>query len=213
MKTLQGNGQGFGMVRTVAGITAVGILLGSCTSPTYGTGKTAAEQLVDDLGSATSITGDQSKRNLKYNPRPGLVVPAQARAEQLAEPQQNMASRETNPQWVESPEETRERLREEADANKDNPHYRSPLLAGNGTAGQMTESQKWEAFRKAKADAQGGTVINSQRKFLTDPPTEYRSVPQEQLTDLGEPEQKKEKRRKKEAAVAGSGKSWWNPFQ
>ncbi len=213
MKTMQGNGQGFGMLRTIAGITAMGMLLGACTSPTYGTGKSAAEQLVDDLGSATSITGDQTKRNLKYNPRPGLVVPAQARAEQLAEPQQNMASRETNPQWVESPEETRERLRDEADANKNNPNYRSPLLAGNGTNGQMTETQKWEAFRQAKADAKGGSVVNAQRKFLTDPPAEYRSVPQEQLTDLGEPEQKKDKRRKKEAAVAGSGKSWWNPFQ
>ncbi|MFK0384844.1 hypothetical protein [Agrobacterium sp. NPDC090273] len=213
MKTMQGNGQGFGMLRTIAGITAMGMLLGACTSPTYGTGKSAAEQLVDDLGSATSITGDQTKRNLKYNPRPGLVVPAQARAEQLAEPQQNMASRETNPQWVESPEETRERLRDEADANKNNPNYRSPLLAGNGTNGQMTETQKWEAFRQAKADAKGGSVVNAQRKFLTDPPAEYRSVPQDQLTDLGEPEQKKDKRRKKEAAVAGSGKSWWNPFQ
>ncbi|AMD60993.1 hypothetical protein N5C66_00475 [Rhizobium pusense] len=213
MKTMQGNAQGLGMFRTVVGVTTIGVLLGACTSPTYGTGKTAAEQLVDDLGNATSITGDQTKRNLKYGPRPGLVVPAQARAEQLAQPQQNMASRENNPQWVESPEETRERLRDEADANKNNPHYRSPLLAGNGTAGQMTESQKWEAFRKAKAEAQGGSVVNAQRKFLTDPPAEYRSVPQDQLTDLGEPEQKKEKRRKKEAAMAGTGKSWWNPFQ
>lgn len=213
MTTMKAFGQGFGMFRTVVGVTVMGMLLGACTSPTYGTGKSAGEQLVDDLGSATSITGDQSKRNLKYGPRPGLVVPAQARAEDLASPQQNMANRETNPQWVESPEETRERLRDEADANKNNPNYRSPLLAGNGTAGQMTESQKWEAFRKAKADAQGGSVVNAQRKYLTDPPVEYRSVSQDQLTDLGEPEQKKEKRRKKEAAVAGSGKNWWNPFQ
>jgi len=217
MKTMkafgQDNAQGLSMFRTVAGITAIGVMLSACTSPTYGTGKTAAEQLVDDLGNATSITGnDQEKRNLKYSPRPGLVVPAQSRAEQLTTPQQNMASRENNPQWVESPEETRERLRDEADANKNNPHYRSPLLAGNGTAGQMTESQKWEAFRKAKADAQGGSVVNAQRKFLTDPPQEYRSVPQDQLTDLGEPEQKKEKRRKKEAAMANTGKPWWNPF-
>lgn len=95
MKTMQGNAQGLGMFRTVAGITAIGVLLGACTSPTYGTGKTAAEQLVDDLGNATSITGDQTKRNLKYSPRPGLVVPAQSRAEQLAAPQQNMANAKT----------------------------------------------------------------------------------------------------------------------
>ena len=206
--------QSFRMYGTIAGALSVGLALSACTSPTYGTGKSAAEQLVDDLGNATSITGDQSKRNLKYNPRPGLVVPAQARAEQLTQPQQSLANRETNPQWPETPEEARQRLREEADANKDNPHYRSPLLAGNGTNGQMTESQKWEAFRKAKADAQGGTVVNSnQRKFLTDPPLEYRNVPQDQLADLGTPESKKEKERKKNAAMAGTGKSWWNPFQ
>ncbi|MGV1870694.1 hypothetical protein [Agrobacterium rosae] len=206
--------QSFRMYGTIAGAVTVGLALSACTSPTYGTGKTSAEQLVDDLGNATSITGDQSKRNLKYNPRPGLVVPAQARADQLTQPQQSLANRETNPQWPETPEEARERLRQEADANKDNPHYRSPLLAGNGTNGQMTESQKWEAFRKAKADAQGGTVVNSnQRKFLTDPPVEYRNLPQDQLADLGEPEAKKEKERKKNAAMANTGKSWWNPFQ
>lgn len=70
MNMMQGNAQGLGMFRTVVGITAIGVLLGACTSPTYGTGKTAAEQLVDDLGNATSITGDQTKRNLKYGPRP-----------------------------------------------------------------------------------------------------------------------------------------------
>ncbi|WP_313591698.1 hypothetical protein [Agrobacterium cavarae] len=206
--------QSFRMYRTVAGISLACLALSACTSPTYGTGKSASEQLLDDLGNATSITGDQTKRNVKYNPRPGLVVPAQARAEQLAQPQQSLANRETNPQWPETPEEARERLRAEAEANKDNPNYRSPLLAGNGTNGQMTETQKWEAFRKAKADAQGGTVVNTNtRKYLTDPPVEYRNVSQDQLADLGEPELKKEKERKKNAALAGTGKSWWNPFQ
>ncbi|WP_313059000.1 hypothetical protein [Agrobacterium cavarae] len=206
--------QSFRMYRTVAGISFACLALSACTSPTYGTGKSASEQLLDDLGNATSITGDQTKRNVKYNPRPGLVVPAQARAEQLTQPQQSLANRETNPQWPETPEEARERLRAEAEANKDNPNYRSPLLAGNGTNGQMTETQKWEAFRKAKADAQGGTVVNTNtRKYLTDPPVEYRNVSQDQLADLGEPELKKEKERKKNAALAGTGKSWWNPFQ
>lgn len=206
--------QSFRMYRTVAGISFACLALSACTSPTYGTGKSASEQLLDDLGNATSITGDQTKRNVKYNPRPGLVVPAQARAEQLAQPQQSLANRETNPQWPETPEEARERLRAEAEANKDNPNYRSPLLAGNGTNGQMTETQKWEAFRKAKADAQGGTVVNTHtRKYLTDPPVEYRNVSQDELADLGEPELKKEKERKKKAAMAGTGKSWWNPFQ
>lgn len=79
--------QRFRIHGTIFGAVSVCLALSACTSPTYGTGKTSAEQLVDDLGNATSITGDQSKRNLKYNPRPGLVVPAQARADQLAQPQ------------------------------------------------------------------------------------------------------------------------------
>ena len=87
-------------------------------------------------------------------------------------------------------------------------------MAGNGTNGQLTETQKWEAFRKAKQDAQGGSIVNAnQRKFLTDPPAEYRNLSQEELADLGTPETKKEKERKKNAAMAGTGKSWWNPFQ
>jgi len=210
--------QSFRMYRTVAGISFACLALSACTSPTYGTGKSASEQLLDDLGNATSITGDQTKRNVKYNPRPGLVVPAQARAEQLAQPQQSLANRETNPQWPETPEEARERLRAEAEANKDNPNYRSPLLAGNGTNGQMTETQKWEAFRKAKAfrearAIQKGAYID-QRRYISDPPTEYRQIDDPaKLDDLGEPELKKEKERKKNAALAGTGKSWWNPFQ
>lgn len=207
--------QSFRVSGSIASVVSACIALSACaSSPTYGTGKSSMEQLVDDLGQSVSLTGDQSKRNLKYSPRPGLVVPSQANAKQLNEPQQSLASRESNPRWVESPEEMRERLRDEAEANKDNPKYRSPLLAGNGTNGQLTETQKWEAFRKAKAEAKGNASVNSgQRKFLTDPPTEYREVAQENLSDLGEPELKKEKRRKKEATVASTGKSWWNPFQ
>lgn len=206
--------QGLRMPGGIAGVLTACLALSACTgSPTYGTGKSSMEQLVEDLGSSVSLTGNQENRNLKYTPRPGLVVPANANTRQLNQPQQSLASRENNPQWVEAPEETRERLREEAEANKNNPNYRSPLLAGNGTNGQMTESQKWEAFRKAKAEASGGNAVNGQRKYLTDPPTGYRSASQEELNDLGEPEQKKAKRLKKEAAAAKQGSKWWMPFQ
>lgn len=202
---------------SVTCIAFAGLALGGCTSsPTYGTGKTAMEQLVDDLGQSVSLTGDDAqKRELKYSPRPGLVVPSRQQAS-LATPQKSVSDRQNNPQWAESPEEVRKRLVEEADANKDNPNYRSPLLAGTGTNGQLTEAQKWEAFRKAKAEAAGNNAINpnGQRRYLTDPPLAYSTLPQDSLTDLGEPEDKKAKRRKKEAEASSSGgSSWWNPFQ
>lgn len=205
--------QGSGMVRNFTVLGGLCMALASCQSPTYGTGKSTMEQLVDDVGSSVSIGGDPAP-NVKYAARPALVVPPNARAQQLAQPQQSVSDRNTNSAWLESPEEVRGRLRAEAEANSNNPNYRSPLLAGNGTNGQLTETQKWEAFRKAKQEAQGGNVVGSQqRRFLTDPPVEYRSAPPEQLADLGEPEAKKERLRKKNAAQAGSGSSWWNPFK
>ena len=99
--------------RSGLGVTAiVAVLAGlsGCQSPTYGTSKSAAEQLADDLGSAVSIGGGDKKKDVRYNPRPGLVVAGKGPGD-LPAPQQSMANRENNPNWTESPEETRQRLR------------------------------------------------------------------------------------------------------
>ncbi|MDO1581172.1 hypothetical protein [Rhizobium oryzicola] len=209
MKTMQAIHARFGIIAVA--VVAMGGLAGCVSSPTYGTSKTAAEQLVDDLGDSVSITGNSDKPAAKYNPRPALVVNKKQEGT-LPQPQGSLASRDNNPNWAESPEETRERLRNEAQANENNPNYRSPLLAGNGTAGQLTETQKWEAFRQAKANSENPGIAG-QRRSLTEPPTAYRVADSNDLTDLGEPELKKEQRRKKEAAAAGSDSSWWKPFQ
>lgn len=186
------------------------MLSGCMGSPTYGTGTPAMEQLGDDLTSAISIGGNNDKRDVKYNPRPELVVSAQDRS--LPPPQTSLANRENNPGWVESPEETRARLRQEATDNANNPRYRSPLLAGRGQAGQMTESQKWEAFRQARQN-QETVDVSSGRRSLTDPPTQYRAVDTAAMDDVGEPELQKERRRKKEAESGQKTSSWWKPFQ
>ena len=84
-------------------------------------------------------------------------------------------------------------------------------LAGSGQAGQMTETEKWEAFRKAKENAE--TVdVTARRRSLSEPPAEYRAADATALTDLGEPETQKEKRRKKEAADAKKSSDWWKLF-
>lgn len=196
-----------------AGLVAVASGLSGCMSgPTYGTDKTAMEQLADDLGSAVNIGADSNKgKGNKYNPRPDLVMPPKTASAQLVTPQQSLASKENNPNWLETPEETRARLVAEADANKDNPRYRSPLLAGYGTAGTMTEQQKWQAFREGRKIQQGAYI--DQRRFLADPPTEYRQVSDAAtLDDLGTPESQKEKERKKKAAAARGGNEWWKLF-
>lgn len=196
-----------------AGAAMLCLSLSSCISgPTYGTDKTAVEQLADDLGSAVSIGSDTTKgKDNKYNPRPDLVMPPQSARAQLAPPQQSLAKRDNNPAWLETPEETRERLVAEADANKNEQNYRSPLLAGYGTAGTMTESQKWQAFRDARKLQEGAYI--DQRRFLTDPPPTYRQAQSGgSLDDLGTPEADKEKERKKKAADARNGSEWWKIF-
>jgi hypothetical protein len=204
------------MALSAAGILAATATLSGCMgSPTYGTDRTAMEQLGDDLGAAVALGSDRSreKAKIRYNPRPQLVVAGQQDAGNLPAPQQSMANRDNNPNWVESPEETRERLRQEAEDNEKNQNYRSPLLSGRGQAGQMTETQKWEAFRQAKQNAET-TDINARRRSLSEPPATYRAADAAALEDLGEPESRKEARRKQEAQAASTGSSsWWRPFQ
>ncbi len=197
-----------------AGLLAATLTLSGCMGPTYGTDKPAMAQLGDDLGASVAIGSSEdqkAKSKIRYNPRPSLVV-ANPNNDKLPPPQASLADRANNPDWVESPEETRQRLRAEADRNDGNPNYQSPLLAGKGQAGQMTETEKWQAFRDAKKKAE--TVdMTARRSSLTDPPAAYRSADAAALSDLGEPELQKEKERKKKAEETSNSSAWWKPFQ
>ncbi|OHV85506.1 hypothetical protein [Ensifer sp. LCM 4579] len=194
----------------IAAIVAGGLVLSGCVGgPTYGTDKTSGEQLLDDLGSAVSLA--PPKRDpVKYQPRPALVLPPKAQETALIQPQQSLASRENNPAWVESPEETRARLREEADANKNNPNYVSPLAKASSNGRRLSAKEQQQAYREARKIEQG--AYSDKRRFLSDPPLEYRRLPEGAEADLGEPEKDKERRRKKEAQIANSGKKWYWPF-
>ncbi len=183
-------------------------LSGCMSSPTYGTDKTAAEHLVDDLGSTLAFTPDTNKANTKYQPRAGLVMPPGKEAAQLVQPQASLANRENNPAWVESPEETRQRLLAEADANKDSANYVSPLAGANGR--QMTAKEQQAAYREARRVQMG--AYSDRRRYLSDPPLAYRQLPEQAVADLGEPEKVKERRRKKEAEMQNTGSKWYWPF-
>ena len=198
------------VVASIAALMAGGLMLSGCIGgPTYGTDKSAGEQLVDDLGSAISLAPPK-KDPVKYQPRAGLVLPPKQQQTALVEPQQTLASRETNPAWIESPEETRDRLREEADANKNNPNYVSPLAKASANGRQLSAKEQQAASREARKLEMG--AYSDKRRFLSDPPLEYRRLPEDAETDLGEPEKDKARRRKKEAQIKNSGTKWWWPF-
>lgn len=189
-------------VRTVCvlvGAVSVSAVLSGCVSPTYGTEKTANAHLMDGIGSMVSIAPPKKKSEVTYVPRPALVEPPEGAA--LPLPQQSVASKE-NPQWLESPEETRKRLIEEADSG--NTRFNGSPLAKNPTS-----KEQFEKFRQARANQKGAY---EGRRYLSDPPPEYR-LPAESAPadDLGESEFQKEKRRKAAARKAKSGFRIW-PF-
>lgn len=183
-------------------------LLTGCMGPTYGTGKTAGEQLVEDVGNAVMIRPDNKEaKSIRYQPRGGLVVPKDETA--LTTPQQSVASKD-NPEWLESPEDMRERLREEATVSRDDPNYRSPLASQGTTNRKLSAAEQTAAYREARRLQMGAYA--DKRRYLSDPPLDYRRLPEEAQADLGEPERTKERRRKKEAKAAKQSKSAWWPF-
>ena len=196
-------------VRTgLIGLLGASFLLTGCMGPTYGTGTSSGEQLLDDLGNAVMLRPEnKDAKNIRYQPRGSLVVPKNDEA--LVYPQQSVASKD-NPEWLESPEEMRVRLREEADANSKNPNYRSPLSQVDANGRRLSTQQQLQSYREARKLQQG--LYADKRRYLSDPPLDYRRLPEQAQADLGEPEMKKERRRKKEAKAAKQTKSGWWPF-
>lgn len=188
---------------TLIVLSTVSLGAAGCMGPTYGTDKTATAQLIDDVGDSMTIGSTKKSQKLTYQPRGDLVKPTQAK---LVEPQQNLASKD-NPGWLESPEETRDRLKAEADENADNASYRSPLMVSVTEGKAKSVEQQANEYREARKIADGR---ENKRRFMSDPPLEYRQVDDPaKLTELGESETAKEKRRKKEAEIAGSGRKWY----
>ena len=187
----------------LSAVCAAVLLSGCMSSPTYGTDKTATEQLFEDVTGVIStdvLTGGRNREaEIAYKPRPELVRPASL--EVLPEPQREIATAD-NSAWPESPEQRRKRLRDEATENQENFNYRSPITGGGIPQGSasLTPEQRAELERRKRERNQGDA---NSRKYLSEPPVAYR-VPNETAAvgDLGEDEWKKERRGK-----SSSGKS------
>jgi hypothetical protein len=183
---------------------ASGLALSGCvSSPTYGTGKTANAQLLEDVSNITNVVPKSSKEKIAYSPRPELVRPAAGAA--LPPPQENAKA---TANWPESPEDRRARLRAEATAAQDDPLF-VPKIKNDGFGvqdKQLTPEEQQAQYRAARKSNTAGSA--NKRAFLSEPPLDYR-VPSDTATvgDLGEDEKKKERRLKREASK-GKGRTW-----
>lgn len=212
----------------VGAIVAAGLLSGCMSSPTYGTDKTANEQLVGDLSGILSLKPDK-KAQIDYKPRPELVKPAPGEAEQLPAPQDSVTSGD-NPAWPESPEKKRARLLAETSAKRDQPGF-TPLVeddavvtmvvpeptsnasnrfkdSGLSPTGAEPLSAKRAEFKRKLAETRQGS--STSRKYLSEPPLEYRQPAATAASgELGEDEAKKERRLKAAARKKGGGLPKW----
>lgn len=209
---------------SVLALLVSGLAVTGCVgSPTYGTDKTAGEQLVGDVTGILSVA-PKKRAVIDYKPRPELVRPKAGEKLSLPAPQNSIVTAE-NSVWPESPEQQRARLRAEATQNRDNPGWR-PGIQGDvnapssapslplgvsqrsfesGIGKAEDEKSKREAFNKRLAENRQGSPTS--RKYLSEPPLDYRKPAETAPTeDIGEDEYKKERRLK---AAANKG-SWRN---
>ena len=209
-------------VPLAVGVAAVSaICLGGCvSSPTYGTGKTANQQLVEDLTGVLSL-GPKSRPNIDYKPRPQLVKPETTA---VLPPPQDDVTTASSTAWPESPEQRLARIRANATANQNNSGFRPEVQADNigrspapvqlegpGSdpfARPLDPAAQRAAFKKALAENNGAIP---QRRYLSDPPMVYREpAATAPVNDIGEDEWKKE-RQAQRASSSGKKRSWW-PF-
>lgn len=220
---------GFRAAAGTGSLLALALLASGCAGPTYGTDKTATEQLFEDISNMASIQAD-SGPEITYSPRPAIVEPPDTAT--LPPPQKSIA--ENNPNWVESPEDTRARLLAEASENQNDPGYRSPLAAlatrsndsgsggrakvGRNADGPPTPLETMESARRQSASFEEGRKIqkgaySDRRRFLSDPPLTYRKPAQSAATgELGVPEKEKQRRRIANA-TKDEDKKWKWPWQ
>lgn len=206
------------LATAVAGLS----LSGCVSSPTYGTDKSAGEQLFDDVSNIIPLGSANKKAPIEYKPRPELVRPAAGQAAHLPAPQDKVAG-SGNAAWPESPELRRQRMRAEATENRDKVGFRpsiSPAVPGASSANLYenyeapTAAQAREQVQQAKRELKTQTVGSAdQRRYLSEPPLTYRQpATTAPIGEQGEDEAKKERARKKAASKSKSFSDYmpWN---
>ncbi|RVD58688.1 hypothetical protein EN828_19885 [Mesorhizobium sp. M2D.F.Ca.ET.185.01.1.1] len=215
----------FARAALLAPLVVSAIALSGCmSSPTYGTDKTAAAQLFDDVSGAASIT-PKHRDPIDYKPRPDLVKPAPGQKETLPPPQESIQTASTD--WPESPEARRARIRADATAHQNDPNYQPEAVEDvqtdpasvkkamadsasshppRWTPDDSSVTRRNEIQRRLAEQKQGDPTT---RKYLSEPPLAYRqaaaTAPQ---NELGEDEYKKERRLK--AQAEGKKGGWFD---
>jgi hypothetical protein len=200
---------------------ALAIGLGACSQTTYGTGTTPGMQTIQDLAGIADL-GGQAKDPIKYQARPGLVAPPPGTPlpPPGSEPKEVAGNWPNDPdaQAKQMKEQAAAREKFCADQmNQTKPECRDPgfrivpsqtasasrepsptLLHMNMKHGQQADSTPEQNAQAMKlfAEAKGQVAVDENgkpiRRYLTDPPGDYRVPdPSAPVTFDNKPKQKK----------------------
>lgn len=179
-------------ISLVAGIAAIA-LSGCVGGTTYGTGVSQEKQTLDDV--YNMFTLKQERKNIDYSPRPDLVVPANRQA--LPEPL-DAAATSSSAEWPETPEQRIARIRAQAgevDSRTGDVSVEEQLRRKEGI--RIEEGYADKKFVVGVTDRDGNPMlyrgesqaqreevlkrkaelsmsVGASRKYLTEPPIEYR---------------------------------------
>lgn len=177
--------------------------LSACTTGnTYGTGTSPGLQTLKDISGIAMITGEH-QAPIDYEPRPNLVAPPSTAD---LPPPGTGDDTDTAANWPKDPDVTSAKAKAAAAAasasgQEPNQYYvasaSAPSASTAGSTGADLTPDQLAAARKAFAAAKGGVSVdangNPVRKYLTDPPVDYRQPdPTQPLT--ADNQQKKRKK-------------------
>ena len=148
--------------------------LGGCLgTPTYGTGQAPEMAILNEVSGGLGL-GGRKKEPINYQPRAPLVLPPSA---QLRDPVKS--AEVTNPEWPQDPSqrkdltpEQREELKRYARVDSDRPRV-NPLADNVPPPNANKPLEQSRKFRAALAAREGGSA--TERRYLTEPPLEYRA--------------------------------------
>lgn len=160
------------------GMLASLLALAGCNTPTYGTGKSPEMSMIQEL--TGNLAGGQKKKEpIEYKARSELVLPPSS---QLPPPEQKLALSQTAA-WPDDPDRNRKATNTSGEIPEE--FRRGRLARGSRSAPdpnvspidvtEMNTAQRLEAQRKFREQrAAMNSLDPTERKYLTDPPVEYR---------------------------------------
>ncbi len=219
------NRHGKTSIKAVAALAGLGVLTGcSAGGYTYGTGVSQEQQLVSDLTSMVALGTSEKKKPIDYSSRPTLVPPP--KTAELPSPAERVD--QESAYFPQNPEERRQDLArsvEEAEANgtalpeeivaarRASAENGKRIARRKPVTAASTNSEAWEEispaeqrrqraeFLKRKAEV-SGTRGAAPRKYLTEPPKEYRTPAS--TAPIGETGERETINKKKNKSLFGS---------